>query len=81
MLAITAGLIATVVVGKLHPFHQAAWIPEVSFTWWAMIGALVVLAVSAWFRTPEAVRGAMARHARQAALSETVPPALRESAQ
>jgi hypothetical protein len=50
----------------------------VSFTWWAMIGALVVLAVGACFRTPETVRGAMARHARQAALAETVPPALRE---
>lgn len=81
MLAITVGLCATVAVGKLHPFQQPAWIPEVSFTWWAMVGAVVVLAVGACFRTPEAVRGAMTRHARQAALSETVPPALRESAQ
>jgi hypothetical protein len=30
------------------------------------------------FRTPETVRGGIERHARQAALAETVPPALRE---
>jgi Na+/proline symporter len=92
MLAITAGLLATVVVGKLHitilngiapwlgleaAFQQPAWIPEVSFTWWAMIGALVVIAVGALFRTPDAVRGAIARHAREARTSEAVPLDLR----
>jgi hypothetical protein len=69
------------VVGKLHPFHQPAWIPEVAFTWWAMVGALVVLAVGVCFRTPEAVRNGIVRAARQAALAETVPPALREQGQ
>jgi len=92
MLAITAGLLATVVVGKLHittlngiapwlglepSFHQPAWIPEVSFTWWAMIGAVVVIAVGVLFRTPDAVRGAIARHAREAQTSEAVPLDLR----
>jgi Na+/proline symporter len=92
MLAITAGLLATVVVGKLHitilngiaswlgleaAFQQPAWIPEVSFTWWAMIGALVVIAVGVLFRTPDAVRGALARHAREARTSEAVPLDLR----
>src|SRR5207249_7195310 len=56
MIAISAGLLVTVVVGKLNililnavaplfgiswTFEQPAAIPEVSFTWWAMIGALV----------------------------------------
>jgi SSS family transporter len=93
VLAISAGLLATVVAGKLHlailngiaprlgiagTFQQPAWIPEVAFTWWAMVGAVVVLAVGVCFRTPETVRGGIERHARQAALAETVPPALRE---
>ena len=81
VLAITAGLLSTVVVGKLHPFPQPAWIPEVAFTWWAMVGALVVLAVGVCFRTPEAVRSGVARAARHAALAEAVPPALREAGQ
>ena len=94
MLAISAGLAATVVVGKLHltilnetaawlgvarTFQQPAWIPEVAFTWWAMVGALVVLAVGVLFRTPDAVRTALARHARQAEIAEEVPLALRDS--
>lgn len=93
MLAITAGLAATVVVGKLHltilngiapwlglagTLHQPAWIPEVAFTWWAMVGALVVLAVGVLFRTPDAVRTALARHARQAQLEEEIPLDLRD---
>jgi len=93
MLAITAGLAATVVVGKLHltilngiapwlglagTLHQPAWIPEVAFTWWAMVGALVVLAVGVLFRTPDAVRTALARHARQAQIAEEVPLDLRD---
>jgi SSS family solute:Na+ symporter len=92
MLAISAGLFATVVAGKLHvtilngvapwlgvasTFHQPAWIPEVSFTWWAMIGALVVVVVGVLFRTPDAVRAAVARHAREAQIAEEVPLALR----
>ena len=71
LLAITAGLLATVVSGKLHimilngvapwlglaaTFRQPAWIPEVAFTWWAMVGAVVVVAVGLCFRTPDAVR-------------------------
>ncbi|HEX5528283.1 MAG TPA: sodium:solute symporter [Methylomirabilota bacterium] len=94
MLAITLGLAATVVVGKLHltilngiapwfgvaaTFQQPAWIPEVAFTWWAMVGALVVLAVGVLFRTPNAVRTALARHARQAQLAEEVPLDLRDA--
>jgi SSS family solute:Na+ symporter len=92
MLAISAGLLATVVVGKLDlvilnsvapwfgidsTFQQPGWIPEVSFTWWAMIGALVVVAIGVLFRTPDSVRTAMARSAREARTAEEVPLALR----
>jgi SSS family transporter len=94
MLAITTGLATTVVVGKLHltilngiapwlglagTLQQPAWIPEVAFTWWAMVGALVVLAVGVLFRTPDAVRAALARHARQAQLEEEIPLDLRDT--
>jgi hypothetical protein len=59
-------------------FRQPPWIPEVAFTWWAMVGALVVVVVGVFFRTPEAVRTAIARHARQAQIAEGVPLALRD---
>jgi hypothetical protein len=92
MLAISAGLLATVVVGRLgivilnsmapwfgvdSTFRQPAWIPEVSFTWWAMIGALVVVAVGVLFRTPDAVRAGTTRYAREARTEEEVPLDLR----
>jgi SSS family solute:Na+ symporter len=92
LLAITAGLLATVVAGKLHimilngmapwlgldaTFRQPAWIPEVAFTWWAMIGAVVVVAVGLCFRTPDAVRAEVARHERAAKLAENVPVEMR----
>jgi SSS family transporter len=92
MVAISAGLLATVVVGKLHitilnglapwfgvdgTFRQPGWIPEVSFTWWAMIGALVVVGVGVFFRTPREVRTAVARYAQEARAAEEVPLDLR----
>jgi SSS family transporter len=94
-LAIAAGLLATVVVGQLHLtilntlapafgfhriFQQPAWIPEVSFTWWAMIGALVVFAVGVLFRTPAEVQASAALHAAAAETAEEVPLALRAPA-
>ena len=93
MIAISAGLVATVVVGKLDvaivntvaplfgidgTFQHPASIPEVSFTWWAMIGALVVFSVGVLFRTPDPVLESAARHADQAQTAEDVPLALRE---
>jgi solute:Na+ symporter, SSS family len=58
-----------------HP----GFIPEVSFTWWAMIGALVVFCVGALFRTPDPVLESAARHAHQAQTGQDVPVALREA--
>jgi len=94
LLAITAGLLATVFVGKLDvmivngvapllgfaaTFEHPAAIPEVSFTWWAMIGALVVFGVGVLFRTPESVLVSAARHADGAQTADDVPVALREA--
>ena len=88
LLAITAGLLATVVAGKLHitilngvapwfgvpaTFAQPAWIPDVAFTWWAMVGAVVVVAVGLCFRTPDTVRAEVARHERVAKIAEGIP--------
>jgi Na+/proline symporter len=94
MIAITAGLAATVIVGKLDvtlahtiaplfgmetTFQHPAFIPEVSFTWWAMIGALVVFGVvfssvrrSPSWRWPPATPTS-------ARTADDVPLALRES--
>ena len=94
LVAITAGLFATVVVGKLDvmivngvapllgftgTFEHPVAIPEVSFTWWAMIGALVVFGVGVLFRTPEPVLVSAARHADGAQTADDVPIALREA--
>ncbi len=92
MIAITAGLVATVVLGELHitilnvvapwlgldaTFRQPAWMPDVAFTWWAMIGAVVVVGVGLCFRTPDAVRAEVARHERAAKVAENVPVDMR----
>ncbi|HET7341758.1 MAG TPA: hypothetical protein VFL90_09865, partial [Methylomirabilota bacterium] len=94
MLAITLGLLATVIVGQLHitlwnslapllgttwTIEQPAWIPEVSFTWWGMIGALVVFAVGVLFPTPAEALTAARRHAAAAEGAEDVPLALRRT--
>lgn len=93
LIAISAGLLATVIVGKLDvmivnsvaplfgfagTLQHPASIPEVSFTWWAMIGALVVFCVGVLFRTPEPVLESAARQADQAQTADDVPVALRE---
>jgi SSS family transporter len=92
ILAITIGLIATVVLGDLHitflngigpllglnePFVRPDWLPKVSFTWFAMIGSLVVFAVGVLFKTPESVLEAARRKAKEADEDEARPLALR----
>ena len=94
MLAISAGLLATVIVGKLDvmivngvaplfgfdgTYQHPASIPEVSFTWWAMIGALVVFSVGVLFRTPAPVLESATRHADHAQTGDDVPVALRDA--
>jgi SSS family solute:Na+ symporter len=94
LIAISAGLLATVIVGKLDvvivngvaplfgfggTFQHPASIPEVSFTWWAMIGALVVFGIGVLFRTPEPVLVSAARQADDASSGDDVPIALRDA--
>jgi SSS family transporter len=94
LIAISAGLVATVVVGKLDvmivngvaslfgfegTFQHPASIPEVSFTWWAMIGALVVFGVGVLFRTPDPVLVSAVQHADDARSADDVPIALRDT--
>src|SRR5439155_1552358 len=96
LIAISAGLLATVIVGKLDimivngvaplfgfdgTFQHPAVIPEGSLTWWALMGALVVFCVGALFRTPDPVLESAARQADQAQTGEDVPLALREAPQ
>jgi len=68
IIAITVGLATTIVLGGLHvdaanliasgvgsQRRFVTPLPTVAFTWFAMIGALVVVAVGVFFRTPQAV--------------------------
>ncbi len=70
MIAISAGLAMTIVLGGLHidlanlaagiagmkaTFVRPGWLPLVSFTWFALVGAAVVFAIGILFRTPEHV--------------------------
>jgi solute:Na+ symporter, SSS family len=92
MVAVTCGLIATTVLGGQHiNFYNfvgglVGWAPlpdlayKVSFTWFAMIGALVVFCVGVLFRTPPEVLEAADRKAKEAQEGEDVPMALREQA-
>jgi Na+/proline symporter len=70
VVALIAGLLATTLLGDLPCKIDTNW-PfsppwNVSFTWYAFIGAAAVVAVGIWFRTPEAVLEAAVRRAEQA---------------
>lgn len=95
LIAITAGLLTTTVLGELHiiaanlvapllgihdKFVRPDWLPKVSFTWFALIGALVVFAVGVLFRTPSSVLVEAERKALEAERGEDRPMALREEA-
>jgi SSS family solute:Na+ symporter len=92
MLAITVGLLTTTVLGELHLYAAnliapaiginkiyiaPAWLPKVSFTWFALIGAVVVFVVGALFRTPDHVLEAAQREAAEAQAGEDKPMSLR----
>ncbi|MFN3653599.1 MAG: sodium:solute symporter [Armatimonadota bacterium] len=95
IIAVTCGLAATIVTGELHiyfanlaaplfgmeptTFAAPAWLPKVSFTWYALIGALVVFLVGILFRTPEKVLERARRQAEEAQSGDDRPMALRET--
>ena len=87
MLAITLGLIATIVLGHLHielanliyganTYKPPAWLPKVAFTWFALIGAVVVVLVGVFFQTPQHILEA-AQRKRAEAHQDDRPVALR----
>lgn len=95
ILAVTCGLIATIVLGELHisaanmvgpwfgittEWVRPAWLPRVSFTWFAMVGAVVVFLVGILFRTPDEVLRAAEKKAAMAEAGDDKPMALREEA-
>ncbi len=95
MIAVTCGLLATTLLGGLHldllnyaaplfghaaDFAQPAWLPKISFTWFAMIGALVVFAVGALFRTPDSVLERAERSAEEAQSGDDRPIDMRQEA-
>ena len=84
MLAITIGLAATIYLGGLHVDlltllgRKAAPPPvKVSFTWFALIGAVIVCGIGVLFRTPQRVLDEAARKAEEARGGEDRPMALR----
>lgn len=94
LIAVTVGLVTTIVLGELHivaanlvaplfgihaTFVRPDWLPKVSFTWFAMIGALVVFAVGVLFPTPSSVLIEAERKAKEADQGEDRPMALREA--
>lgn len=96
IIAVTIGLITTIVLGELHitianmlaplfgmpgNLTAPAWLPKVSFTWFAMIGALVVFAVGVLFPTPPHVLEEARRREQEAQEGEDKPMALRTEGQ
>jgi len=94
ILAVTCGLVATVVLGELHiaaantigpwfgvttTFVRPDWLPRISFTWFAMAGASVVFAIGVLFRTPEAVLASAERKGQAADAGDDRPLTLREA--
>jgi len=92
IIAITVGLLTTIILGGLHldfanllapmlgidgTFVRPRWLPQVSFTWFALIGAVAVVIVGIFFRTPEHVLTEARRKAEEAHLEEEKPIALR----
>jgi Na+/proline symporter len=87
MLAITVGLLTTIYLGNLHVdflnllglSHLAHPAPlKVSFTWFALIGAVVVFLIGILFRTPEHVLTSIASRATLPQTAADKPLALRD---
>ncbi len=89
IIAITVALLLTIFLGDLHIYFlnllgfqvkRWDWLPKVAFTWFATIGALVVLVVGALFTTPQRVLDEASRKKAQAMGGGDIPLALRDAA-
>lgn len=88
VLAIVVGLLTTGFLGDLHikvldplgiKIAHPSWLPTISFTWFALIGALTVVLVGVWFTTPPEVLSAAKRREQEAETEGDVPLALRHT--
>ena len=82
VISLIAGLMATSILGDLPGKMNPSWSLhlgwQVSFTWFAFIGAATVLAVGIWFKTPVEALERAERRAQSALTGDDVPLALRE---
>ena len=82
VIALIAGLAATSVLGDLPGKVNPAWSLhlgwQVSFTWFAFIGAVTVLAVGIWFRTPSEALDRAYQREKDALSDDDRPLALRD---
>ena len=78
LLAVTFGLFATISMGGNGNFWDISWLPKVSFTWFAMIGATVVFVIGVFFRTPDHILAAARRRAEESESGDDRPHAIRD---
>lgn len=90
VVAIVVGLLTTAFLGDLYikvlePFGVAlthpAWLPKISFAWFALIGSLTVFLVGVWFTTPPEVIEAARKKREEPDGDDATPPSMREEAQ
>ena len=87
MLAVVIGLLTTGFLGDLHikvldplgvKIAHPAWLPQISFTWFALIGSLTVFLVGVWFTTPPEVLEAARRKREDVGDDDATPPSMRD---
>lgn len=61
-----------------EPYHNL--LPPIAFTWWGMIGALIVVVIGVFFRTPQHVVDSAKRRMEQAKSADDRPLAMRNAA-
>jgi len=83
LVALVAGLLSTSVLGDLPGKMNPSWSLnlgwQVSFTWFAFIGATTVLVVGVWFKTPKEALALAERRVQSAESPDDRPVALRDS--
>ena len=81
VISLIAGLMATSILGDLPGKMNPDWSLhlgwQVSFTWFAFIGAVTVLSVGVWFKTPVGALERAERRAKSALSDDDRPVALR----
>lgn len=77
VVALICGLFTTAFLSPVNPIRPA-WIPPISFTWFALIGAAVVFLVGVGFQTPPEVLDRARRRAEEAETGDDRPVDLRQ---